>query len=94
MSGTANSRWAYSDEKDHVALANRIAEDLGKPTNSIDDLVELLKTTPGDTLKTSLFLETSMKTTRFKFAPIIESVPFLMFVYFFFRCVILSFVQI
>lgn len=73
MSGTANSKWAFSDEKDHVALANHIAEELGKPTNSLDDLIDFLKTIPAEKLAQYIFLDASLETNQFKFAPVIES---------------------
>lgn len=81
LSGTAFTPWALSDEKNHIALANSIAEDLGKPTNSLDALTHFLTTTPGKTLAPSVFLTASAKTHKFKFAPVIESVQLLICLY-------------
>lgn len=75
LSGTAETLWAFSDQNNHVALANHIAEDLGKPTNSLEDLIQFLKTTPGETLVPYIFIKQSME-NRFKFAPVIESMFF------------------
>lgn len=83
LSGTAHSIWAFSDEKNHIALANHIAEDMGKPTNSLEDLIQLLKNTTGKTLATYTFIETASETHRFKFAPVIEGEFFFLHVFHF-----------
>lgn len=50
MSGAVGTPWAYPSEHDHVKNAYEIAEKLGKPQNSYDELVSFLKTTPANLL--------------------------------------------
>lgn len=72
MSGTAESTWAMSDEKDHVSIANYMAENMETPKNSLDDLISFLKTAPAEKLSEH-FHDVILDNFRIKFAPIIES---------------------
>lgn len=50
MSGSVGNPWAFPSECDHVNNAYEIAEKLGNPQNSYDELVTFLKTTPAEAL--------------------------------------------
>ncbi|XP_031621275.1 acetylcholinesterase 1-like [Contarinia nasturtii] len=72
MSGTAQSPWALSNEKNHISVANHIAEELGNTTNSMDELIDFLKSAPADKLASYIYLDDFIAINRFKFAPVIE----------------------
>lgn len=74
LSGTAENFWAFAGVKNHVSLAYQIAEDLGEPKKSLDELIKLLKSVPADRIvqygsTIKLYRRTSIPV----FAPIIES---------------------
>lgn len=50
MSGSVGNPWAFPSEHDHVQNAFEIAEKLGEPQNSYDELISFLKTTSADSL--------------------------------------------
>lgn len=74
MSGTAENIWAMSDEKNHVNIAHEIAERLHEPTDSLEQLVELLKRAPSrDVVNSVSYFDIFFGMMRLKFTPIIES---------------------
>ena len=50
MSGVVENYWAMSEHNDHVELAYKIAADFGEPKETIDELVEFLKSVPAEKL--------------------------------------------
>lgn len=48
MSGAIANPWALQPKKDYLKSAFKIAEQLGKPQKSYDELVTFLKTIPAD----------------------------------------------
>lgn len=74
MSGSVDDFWAMYKENDHLALAYKIAKDIGKPINSLEELIEVLKVAPANKLSeysvTTGFLRRTFTT---EFAPLVES---------------------
>lgn len=50
MSGSVGNPWAFPLQNDHVKHSYEIAEKLGKPQQTDDDLVEFLKSIPAESL--------------------------------------------
>lgn len=74
MSGSAFVPWAFSWYNDHVSNAYKIAEDLGQPKDSIDDLIEFLQSISAEKLiKYGSAMPGFVRTLRFPYAPVKES---------------------
>lgn len=73
MSGTSMNFWAQCDENKIITLAYKIAEDLGGPKESPQDLIEFFKTVPSEKIVVYAIEKTSHRTISKDFAPIIES---------------------
>lgn len=74
LSGSAENFWAFSEKNDHTDLAYKIANDLGKPKHSFEDLVVFLKTVPAeDIIGYGTIYPRLRRTTRFMLSPVIES---------------------
>lgn len=56
MSGTVNNYWALSKD-DHLKRAFKIAEQLGEPKKTHDELIALLKTVPAEKLHSFAVIE-------------------------------------
>lgn len=74
LSGSAESPWGFANQNDHLPFAYKIAQDLGKPQDSLQGLIEFFKSVPADAIvkygdPSSLFTRTPVTT----WAPIIES---------------------
>lgn len=68
------SSWAISDEKNHISYAYQMAEDLGEPKNSIEELVEFLQSVPPEKIvRYGSSMAGFHRTLDFRYAPIIES---------------------
>lgn len=63
-----------SGKNDHVELAYQIARDLGEPKNTLQDLVEFLKSAPADELSIYSLLLAKDVLFDIPFTPVIESV--------------------
>lgn len=74
MSGTADSMWAMSGDKNHTDLAYQMANDLGKPQKTLEDLIKFLKTESLDDLMNTIqyVKEVFFGMITFKLTPIIE----------------------
>lgn len=73
MSGTVDVAWAMNSKSDHLAMAFKIADDLGQPKHSIDELVELLKAAPANKIAKYGAKGFTERTMNYVMAPIIES---------------------
>lgn len=74
QSGSVGNPWGQPSEHDHVKKSFEIAEKLGKPQNSYDELVSFLKTTPADSLNQfNTILNPNAIQICFLFGPTIES---------------------
>lgn len=76
MSGSALNYWAISQEKHHLVQAHKMAEELGEPKKTFEELVEFLKTVPAEEFN-KIATITADSGARYKspqFAPIVESV--------------------
>lgn len=77
MSGSVESHWALSEEYDTSQRAFQIAEELGEPKKTIDELVDFLQTVSAVKLKQYAVAYFHMKNdvlTTFTYEPVIESV--------------------
>lgn len=73
LSGTAEHYWAFSQLPNHLSLAFQIAEHLGKPQQSLNELIRFFKSVPANSI--AQFASTDhlfRRTTIPIFAPVIE----------------------
>lgn len=74
MSGSVDDFWASYGDNDHLAMAYKIAEELGDPKHSFKELVEFLKAVQVDKIaKYSGLNDFSRRTCQTVFSPIVES---------------------
>lgn len=94
MSGTAESIWSMSNEKNHINIIYELFERSGDTNKSLDHIIEILKSaSPRYIVSSVSYFEMFFGTAKLKFAPIIESIFILIFffklrksVYFYFEC--------
>lgn len=81
MSGSIGNYWAFSEDDHHIKHAFRIAEQLGKPRNSIEQLIAFFKTVPAHQLNQQHFYDSSVDSllSSMKFGPVIERKSFKIF---------------
>lgn len=78
MSGSANNYWSLFEE-DHLKLAHNIAEELGEPKESNEELVEFFKTVSAEKIRDYARLELlGQSLFSISFAPIVESTYFVL----------------
>lgn len=73
MSGVVSNYWALSESADHLELAYKIANDLGEPKTTYEELVEFFKFAPAEKL---IEYSTAVKYSpllQIVFNPVIES---------------------
>lgn len=74
MSGAVFNFWALFLVKNHLAEAHNIANELGEPKTTFEELVEFLKTVPAEKFK-KFAISTPDKGVRFQllYGPVVES---------------------
>lgn len=73
MSGSVENLWAFSNESDHLKGAFQVAERLGKPKNTYDELVEFFKMVPPENLHQFTMVPEDDSLSVIRFGPTIES---------------------
>ncbi|XP_031621135.1 uncharacterized protein LOC116339416 [Contarinia nasturtii] len=73
-SGTAENIWSFGSQKDMISGAYEFAADLGKPQNSVNELVDLLKSVPAEDIvrQWPQDLSNFYRTLYFPIGPVIE----------------------
>lgn len=79
MSGTTENLWAMFEGKDHSERAHKIANDLGQPKESLDELIAFLQTAPADKLTAYSTIDTVDNLFTIPFGPMVESKRFVAF---------------
>lgn len=73
MSGSAENYWSFAKANDNLELAHQIANNLGQPQDSTDNLAAFLQSLEVDKLKSYGALNWLQGTIAVEFAPVIES---------------------
>lgn len=77
LSGTIDSIWGFSNNIDHITVAQKITKDLGRPVDSLQGLIEFFKSVPAEAIVNYSYpLPMFSKTPVITWAPIIESLLF------------------
>lgn len=74
LSGSFYNYWAMSEENNHLKLAYKIAEDLGEPATSFEDLVKVLHSVPAKQLNVYSSVNSTRGRLEITFTPVVESI--------------------
>lgn len=76
MSGSIENPWAMSKQNDHVAAMFDVAEKLGEPKKTFEELLNFLKTASVDTIRKGFPSMELAHTIELFWTPVIESMDY------------------